>query len=53
MPTKQQLINKIADLDFWLKANHSHADYQKILQDKKDLEHQLIQKGKDERERHN
>lgn len=40
---KQQLINKIAELEFWLKSNPSHPNYSLILKDKQDLERQLIE----------
>jgi hypothetical protein len=40
--TQQQLKNKIAELDFWLKHNGSHPQYATILADKTKLMNQLI-----------
>lgn len=42
MPTKQQLINKIKDLDFWLKHNPKHFDYVVKLREKQQAERDLI-----------
>lgn len=39
--TRQQIINRISELDFWLTHNHTHTNYSIVLKDKKVLESQL------------
>ncbi|MDV6170204.1 hypothetical protein R1T16_17340 [Flavobacterium sp. DG1-102-2] len=36
--TKTQIKNKLDELDFWLINNPHHPDYQKVLNDKKELD---------------
>lgn len=43
--TKQQIQNKIGDLEFWLKANPNHYQYAKKLKEKQDLELKLALKN--------
>ncbi|AJA67347.1 hypothetical protein MYRA21_0103 [Myroides sp. A21] len=40
--TKQQIKNKISELDYWLTNNAHHTNYTLVLKDKKELEQQLI-----------
>lgn len=41
--TKQQIENKISELDYWLMNNAQHPNYSVVLSDKKNLEQRLIQ----------
>ncbi len=45
MPTKTQIENKIKELDFWLTHNPNHYDYVKVLNQKRDLEKQLLEQN--------
>lgn len=46
--TKQQLINRIEDCDFWLNYNPNHEDRSKIHSQKRDFERQLAEMEKND-----
>lgn len=46
--TKQQITNKIKDLEFWLLHNSSHIEYAINWQTKRDLERRLADKDYDD-----
>lgn len=39
--TRQQKINKVEELEFWLGANPKHPDYHIVLKDKMQLDNEL------------
>ncbi|WP_271783899.1 hypothetical protein [Aquimarina algiphila] len=39
--TRQQKINKVEELEFWLSANPNHTDYHVVLKDKLKLDNEL------------
>lgn len=47
---RQQIENKIEDLNFWLTHNPSHLDSSKVLSQKRDLEAELAEIEKEENE---
>lgn len=47
--TKQAMENKVDQLEFWLKGNPNHANYQVVLNDKKELERKIIAKDYDKK----
>lgn len=51
--TKQQLINRIEDCDYWLTYNPNHEDRDKIHTQKRDFERRLAELEKDEPKKNN